>query len=163
MELRIAKQPPWEQSAPRPAGFGISLIAATNTSIKRLLLRVKVGEGKPEPEIQIQTLQCFPHRSGAYVIAIVYFNKNPTLKAVCTITMRINELTSIFTCLISSIWCGWWSLPNTIWSFVTDLWDVLKHILLLFPFSYSLASWFIHLHPIPRDSNSLIPKLQQIQ
>lgn len=100
MDLRIAKQPPWEQGAPRPAGFGISLIAATNASIKRLLLRVKVGEGKPEPEIQIQALQCLPQRSGAYIIAIGYFNKNPTLKAACTNTVRINELMSIFSSLI---------------------------------------------------------------
>lgn len=36
----------------------------------------------------------------AYIIAIGYFKKNRTLKAVFTITVRINELTSIFTCLV---------------------------------------------------------------
>lgn len=59
-----------------------------------------MGEGKPEPEIQIQALQCLPQRSGAYIIAIEYFNKNPTLKAACTNTVRINELMSIFSSLI---------------------------------------------------------------
>lgn len=62
-----------------------------------------------------------------------------------------------------SIWCDWWSLPNILWDSVTDLWDVLKHILLLFCFTYSLASWFIHLHPIPLDSKSPISKWEQTQ
>lgn len=59
-----------------------------------------MGKGKPEPEIQIQALQCLPQRSGAYIIVIGYFNKNPTLKAACTNTVRINELMSIFSSLI---------------------------------------------------------------